>query len=60
MFSFVSLNATTTTNTGLQLYARLDDRTYERGLAVTDEELATVNINRHGFHGDWNYTSPPR
>jgi hypothetical protein len=75
MFSFVSLNwrgkplesleviinliAATTTNTGLKLYARLDDRTYERGLEVTDEQLAAVNITRHAFHGDWNYTIHP-
>ncbi|MBV9943414.1 MAG: ISAzo13 family transposase [Solirubrobacterales bacterium] len=72
MFSFVSLNwrgkplesleviinliAGTTTNTGLKLYARLDDQTYQRGIDVTDDQLAAVNITRHAFHGDWNYT----
>ena len=76
MFSFVSLNwrgkplesleviinliAATKTNTGLKLYAQLDDRTYERGLEVTDEQLAAVNIIRHTFHGDWNYTIHPQ
>jgi len=75
MFSFVSLNwrgkplesleviinliAATKTNTGLKLYAQLDDRAYERGLEVTDEQLAAVNITRHEFHGDWNYTITP-
>ncbi len=75
MFSFVSLNwrgkpleslevvisliAATTTNTGLKLYAQLDHGTYERGLEITDEQLATVNITRHAFHGDWNYTVSP-
>ena len=75
MFSFVSLNwrgkplesleviinliAATTTNTGLKLYARLDDRAYERGVEVSDEQLAAVNITRHAFHGDWNYTINP-
>jgi Rhodopirellula transposase DDE domain len=75
MFSFVSLNwrgkplesleviinliAATTTNTGLKLYARLDDRTYERGLEIPDKQLAAVNITRHTFHGDWNYTINP-
>jgi hypothetical protein len=75
MFSFVSLNwrgkpleslevitsliANTTTSTGLKLYAQLDDRTYERGIEITDEQLASVNINRHTFHGDWNYTITP-
>ena len=75
MFSFVSLNwrgkplesleviinliAATTANTGLKLYARLDDQTYERGIDVTDDQLAEVNITRHAFHGDWNYTVIP-
>jgi hypothetical protein len=75
MFSFVSLNwrgrplesleiivnliAGTTTNTGLKVYARLDDQIYERGLDVTDEQLAAINITRHPFHGDWNYTVMP-
>jgi Rhodopirellula transposase DDE domain len=75
MFSFVSLNwrgkplesleviinliAATTTNTGLKLYAQLDDRVYERGLEITDEQLAEVKITRHAFHGDWNYTVSP-
>ena len=72
LFSFVSLNwrgkplesleivvnliAATKTNTGLKVYAQLDDRSYERGVEITDEQLAAVNITRHTFHGDWNYT----
>jgi hypothetical protein len=75
MFSFVSLNwrgkpleslevvvnliAATSTSTGLKLYARLDDASYERGLEITDQQLAAVNITRHEFHGDWNYTINP-
>jgi hypothetical protein len=75
LFSFVSLNwrgkpleslevivsliASTTTNTGLKVYAQLDDGSYERGIEITDAQLATVNITRHTFHGDWNYTITP-
>jgi len=75
MFSFVSLNArgkplesleviinliaATTTSTGLTIYAQLDDRTYHTGVQVTDAQLAAVNITRHAFHGDWNYTIAP-
>ena len=75
MFSFVSLNwrgkplesleviidliAGTTTSTGLKIYARLDDRVYEKGVEVSDEQLAAVNITRHDWHGDWNYTITP-
>jgi hypothetical protein len=75
MFSFVSLNwrgkplesleiiinliANTSTSTGLKLYAQLDNRTYQRGIEITDEQLAAVNITRHTFHSDWNYTITP-
>jgi hypothetical protein len=75
LFSFVSLNwrgkpleslevivsliASTTTNTALKVYAQLDDGSYERGIEITDAQLAAVNITRHTFHGDWNYTITP-
>jgi hypothetical protein len=75
MFSFVSLNwrgkslesleviinliAGTTTNTGLKIYAQLDDRHDEGGVEVSNDQLAAVNIARHTFHGDWNYTITP-
>ena len=32
---------------------------YERGVQITDQQLAAVNITRHQFHGDWNYTVSP-
>lgn len=75
MFSFVSLNwrgkplesleiiinliAATKTNTGLKIYARLDDGNYERSIEITDEQLNAVNITKHESHGDWNYTVIP-
>jgi len=75
MFSFVSLNwrgkplesleiiinliAGTTTTTGLKVYAQLDERHYEKAIEVTDQQLDAVNITRHAFHGDWNYTITP-
>jgi len=27
---------------------------------VTPEEMKRVNLIRHAFHGDWNYTIRPR
>ncbi len=75
MFSFVSLNwrgkplesleiiinliAGTTTSTGLKIYAQLDERHYEKAIEVTDQQLDAINITRHIFHGDWNYTIIP-
>jgi hypothetical protein len=58
--TIVQLIAATTTDTGLEVRAELDERKYPKGLKVSDAQLATVNISRHSFHGDWNYTISPR
>lgn len=55
----IDLIAATTTTTGLEVYARLDDRAYETSIRVSDEQLAAVNIKRDTFHGEWNYTITP-
>ena len=55
----INLISNTTTSTGLKVYAQLDDREYEKGIKVSDEQLATINISRNPFHGDWNYTMAP-
>jgi hypothetical protein len=57
--TIVQLIATTTTDTGLKVRAELDERKYPKGLKVSDAQLAAVNISRHSFHGDWNYTISP-
>jgi hypothetical protein len=49
----------TKTKAGLRIKAELDTNTYPKGIEVTDEELAAVEIKRHAFHGDWNYTISP-
>ena len=51
--------AATTTDTGLEVYAQLDQRDYPQGIEVTDAELAAVNLHRDEFHGEWNYTIKP-
>jgi hypothetical protein len=56
----VNLIGNTKTKTGLRINAELDSNTYKTGLKVTDEELATINLKRCDFHGDWNYTISPR
>jgi hypothetical protein len=28
-------------------------------VAVSDEEIAAINITRDAFHGEWNYTIAP-
>ena len=41
------------------LTAEIDASEYPLGKKVTDAELAAVNIQRHEFHGEWNYTILP-
>lgn len=55
----VNLIAGTTTATGLMVRSELDDTIYEKGRKVTDEEMSTIKIKSHKFHGDWNYTICP-
>lgn len=56
----VELIGSTSTNEGLEVHAWLDESTYEKGIKVTDEELAECLIKRDKFHGDWNYEIRPR
>ena len=58
--AIVKLIASTTTATGLKVYCELDDHSYEKGVEVSQEQMAQINIERHEFHGDWNYTIRPR
>jgi hypothetical protein len=57
--TIVQLIAGTTTDTGLTVRAELDARKYPTGVEVSDEEFSAINIKRHAFHGDWNYTISP-
>lgn len=58
--AIVKLIGSTTTESGLKVYCELDDRVYEKGIKVSDEQMALINIKCHEFHGDWNYTIRPR
>lgn len=55
----VNLIANTRTEKGLTVRCELDEKTYEKGISVTDEELSNVNIKKEEFHGERNYTISP-
>ena len=57
--AIIELIAATTSSAGLKVYARLDENEYERGIKVSDAELAAVNLVRDAFHGEWNYVIKP-
>ena len=50
----------TTTETGLEVHAWLDEGTYEKGRVVSDHDLAECVIKRNAYHGEWNYEIHPR
>jgi hypothetical protein len=58
--TIVHLIARTTTAKGLKVTCRLDRRKYPTGRRVSDEEMHSVNVEPHRFHGDWNYVIRPR
>ncbi len=75
LFSFISMNwrakplisyrvivdliSATTTETGLTVRCELDPNTYPKGITVADREMATINMTRDDFHGEWNYQIRP-
>jgi DNA-binding phage protein len=56
----VDLIASTTTETGLKVLCELDSSAYPKGVVVIDEQMASLNMTRAEFHGEWNYTIKPR
>ena len=52
--SIVQLIGSTTTKTGLKVECALDTRTYEKGIKVSDAEMADLDITGDPFHPDWN------
>jgi Rhodopirellula transposase DDE domain len=57
----VALNyiATTKTQTGLTVCAKLNSKIYQKGQEVTDEEMKMLNIRAHRTLPAWNYTIRP-
>jgi hypothetical protein len=55
----VNTIAATTTRAGLTVRAELDPGTYDTGVKVSDEQMACLPLDRHAWHGDWNYTLRP-
>lgn len=56
----VNLIGNTTTKKWLRIKARLDEREYEKWIKVSEEDLASINIERDEFHWEWNYSIAPQ
>jgi hypothetical protein len=58
--TIINLIGSTKTNSGLEVYARLDDGTYPDKIKVPDSEIKAVNLHGDEFHPEWNYTIKPK
>ena len=56
----VNLIAATVSKTGLKVHAEIDTGVYPKGVKISDQELAQLNLIRDEFHGEWNYEIHPR
>jgi hypothetical protein len=52
--------AATTTKTGLTVSCELDEKTYAKGIKLTNTEMASLNIETDLWYPEWNYTIKPR
>jgi len=55
----IDLIASTTTEKGLKVKAKLDNTQYIKGRKISDEQLGKINLVKNDFHGEWNYTIRP-
>ena len=55
----VDLIGATTTEAGLMVRCELGEGVDPKGIVVSDEQMAKINIVRDDFHGEWNYTIKP-
>jgi transposase len=58
--TIINLIGATTTRSGLEVYARLDEHTYPAKLKVSNTEMQAMNIHGEDFHPEWNYKIVPR
>ena len=56
----IQLIAATSTGKGLTVTGDASiARAIRRWIRISKAELAAINIERHSFHGEWNYTIKP-
>ena len=55
----VNLIGAVKTTKGMGVKAELDQKTYQKGIKVPKSDMEKMNLKRHQFHGEWNYTIFP-
>jgi len=58
--TIINLISSTMTTTGLTVKARMDKRTYKKGIKILPEEFRALQVQKHAFRGEWNYTFKPK
>jgi hypothetical protein len=53
------LIGSTTTTSGLKVICVRDEKTYEIGVKVSDDDFKKINIERAEICPNWNYTISP-
>ena len=56
----VNMISATKTNQGLRIKAVVDRRRYETGVQISEEQMKTLNLQRHQQNPEWNYSLLPR
>jgi hypothetical protein len=57
--TIVNLIGSTTTRTGLTVRCELDPNLYPTKIKLTQQQRQAIPVDRHVFHGEWNYTIKP-
>jgi transposase len=52
----INLIGHTKTKAGLTINCALDSNKYEKGIKISDEQMEQINLVKHSFCGNWNYT----
>ena len=58
--TIVNLISATKNKAGLEVRCLLDTKKYLKGIKISNDQMARLNILPDAFHGEWNYTITPR
>lgn len=59
LMAVVNLISNTKTAKGLTISAELDEKPYETGTRITEDQMKEIALTRCDFHGEWNYLLSP-
>ena len=42
------------------MLAKKEEKKHKNGIEIYDNEMRKLNMGKHEFHGEWNYTIKPQ